>query len=245
MKSLVNTILLKLGYRIEKVIPIVKPSPPLFKASYSQCGEDILIEYLFNLRGISLPSYIDIGANHPIAINNTYKFYAKGCRGLNIEPNKELASEFFKERPEDNTLSIGISSSEGYFSFYLFKDHTLNTFDKDDAANYIKAGHEFIKEEKTETSTIFNVLKKYHNDVFPDLLSIDVEGLDFEIIKSIEFERSYPKVMCVETAEYSPIGAGKKRTELMNYIIDKGYSLYADTNLNSIFVKNEFWLMNS
>jgi hypothetical protein len=40
------------------------------KISYSQCGEDILINYIFSLRGIVKPSYIDIGANHPFFINN-------------------------------------------------------------------------------------------------------------------------------------------------------------------------------
>src|ERR1035437_2327334 len=65
--------------------------------SYSQCGEDILVGYLFSLRGIKSPSYIDIGANHPWFINNTAFFYKKGCRGINIEPNQDLIPIFNKE----------------------------------------------------------------------------------------------------------------------------------------------------
>src|SRR5689334_18987985 len=62
--------------------------------SYSQCGEDIIIDHVFRLRGIPSPSYIDIGANHPYFINNTAMFYERGCRGINIEANPQLLSAF-------------------------------------------------------------------------------------------------------------------------------------------------------
>ena len=65
----------------------------------------------------------------------------------------------------------------------------------------------------------------------------------FDIIKSIDFEKSYPKVICVEAAEYSPIGAGARRSDLINFLVSKGYYEYANTNLNAIMVKNEFWFI--
>jgi hypothetical protein len=57
------------------------------KKSFSQSGEDLIIDFIFNALGISRPSYIDIGAHHPYYLNNTAIFYLRGARGINIEPD--------------------------------------------------------------------------------------------------------------------------------------------------------------
>jgi hypothetical protein len=54
------------------------------KVSYSQCGEDILIDFVFKQLKIENPSYLDIGAHHPFHLNNTYYFYKNGSSGVNI-----------------------------------------------------------------------------------------------------------------------------------------------------------------
>jgi hypothetical protein len=48
-------------------------------------------------------------------------------------------------------------------------------------------------------------------------------------------------VIAVEATEYSPVGSGRKRQDLMDRISSLGYLLYADTNLNSVFVRRDFW----
>jgi hypothetical protein len=85
------------------------------------------------------------------------------------------------------------------------------------------------------------VIKEYCGGVFPDLLSLDVEGLDYEVMTSINLKKHAPKVICVETISYSDSGNGVKATKLINYIKKQGYYLYADTNINSIFVKESLW----
>ncbi|MFM6249337.1 MAG: hypothetical protein ACKPEQ_09345, partial [Dolichospermum sp.] len=55
--------------------------------SYSQCGEDLIINFIFNNLGIINPSYLDIGAHHPTYLSNTYSFYRKGCQGVCVEPD--------------------------------------------------------------------------------------------------------------------------------------------------------------
>ena len=64
-----------------------------------------------------------------------------------------------------------------------------------------------------------------------------------QIIKSIDFKKYWPKIICVEAAEYSPIGAGERRNDLIDLIKNKGYYEYANTNLNAIMVKDEFWFI--
>jgi len=213
------------------------------KSSYSQCGEDLIVQYIFQLRGITKPSYLDIGANHPFFISNTAMFYEKGCKGITIEANPYLAVAFEEQRPNDINLNIGISDKEGELDFYIMEDDTLSTFSRKEVDFMISNGKSLAETKKVKLTTIQKIIEKYCNGVFPDFMSIDVEGLDFEILKSISFEKSCPKIICVEAAEYSPIGAGARRNELIDFLISKGYYEYANTNLNAILVKNDFWFI--
>jgi len=80
--------------------------------SYSQCGEDLLIRFLFDLLRVSRPSYIDLGAHHPSYLSNTKKLYSEGCRGINIEANPALIASFHRHRSKDLNLNIGIVAEE-------------------------------------------------------------------------------------------------------------------------------------
>lgn len=235
MKRFINNLMRKVGYRLSKA------RSPHAKESYSQCGEDLIVQYVFILKGIRHPSYLDIGANDPFFLNNTTIFYNRGCRGINIDANPQLIEKFKVHRPGDQNLNMGIGPREDELDFYIFKDHTLSTFSKEEA-DKVTTKENFVEQViKVKLTTIDKILATYFNGKFPDFLSLDVEGLDFEILKSLDFEKYWPKVICVEAAEYSPRGDGARKNDLINFIISKGYIEYANTNLNAILVKEEFW----
>lgn len=214
-----------------------------YKKSYAQCGEDLIVQYIFSLRGIHNPSYIDIGANDPFFLSNTALFYEIGCRGINIEANPKLIAKFNILRPNDVNLNIGIDKHEGELDFYIMQDNTLSSFSKEECGNMVSQGKLFSEIIKIKLTTIESVLEKYFNNKFPDFMSIDVEGMDLEILQSINYEKSSPKIICVEAAEYSPIGAGARRIKLINFLVSKDYYEYANTNLNAIMVRNDFWFI--
>jgi FkbM family methyltransferase len=214
-----------------------------YNISYSQCGEDILVRYIFILRGISKPSYIDIGANDPFFLSNTALLYAYGSRGINIEANPTLHKKFQKKRPGDINLNVGIGEKEDELDFFIMTDNTLSTFSKTEADSMQLHGKSLKEVQSIKLITVTSVIEKYCNNIFPDFLSIDVEGLDFQILQSINFEVTKPKVICVEAAEYSPIGAGERRSELIEFLRSKGYYEYANTNLNAIMVDKNFWFI--
>lgn len=212
------------------------------KISYSQSGEDLIVKFIFDCLRIYNPTYIDIGAHHPYFINNTALFYKNGCRGINIEPDPILFKEFLKYRKEDKNLNIGISNSNGELDFYIISSPTLNTFSKDEATRYSHEGNFSINRiEKIKVKTLNKVLTEYSNGIFPQFLSIDAEGVDEIIIKAIDFENNYPIVICIETISFSTNGNGVKNIKLIEYIENKGYMLYADTNINTIFVRTKLW----
>ena len=212
------------------------------KRSFSQSGEDIIMKYIFDALGIHKPSFIDIGAHHPHYLNNTFLFYLNGSRGINIEPDFKLFEQFPIFRKDDINLNFGIGVKTEVLDFYLISAPALNTFSKEEAERIVNETNNKIKEiKKIQIKTIKDVVETYCNNIFPDILSIDVEGMDELIIKSISFEKNTPKVICIESIAFSENGRGEKQTNLIEYIKSKGYLLYADTNINTLFVLKEIW----
>ena len=120
-------------------------------------------------------------------------------------------------------------------------EKALNTFSKQEAENCIKEGLEIIDTKNVNILTIDEIINNHNNGVFPDFLSLDAEGFDFQILKSIDYKKYYPKVICAETISFSKSGKGVKNYELINFLESKGYLLYADTHINSIFVEQNVW----
>ncbi|MBL0133475.1 MAG: FkbM family methyltransferase [Chitinophagaceae bacterium] len=69
----------------------------------------------------------------------------------------------------------------------------------------------------------------------PDFLSIDIEGLDLSILKSLDFQSYRPKVIYVECVEFSTDHRGGKNKELVDFLLTKGYFIFGDTYINTIF----------
>ena len=101
----------------------------LSKTSFSWEGEDVLAIKLFSDRiGQTCGCFVDIGAHHPLALSNTYAFYKRGWRGVNIEATPGSMEPFRKYRPEDINLEIGVGPCKERLQFTIFSDPALNGF---------------------------------------------------------------------------------------------------------------------
>lgn len=210
--------------------------------SYAQAGEDRVLKFLFLSMGIKNISYLEIGTNNPIDINNTYLFYLSDSRGVCVEPNPTLIPKIKKIRPEDICLNVGVSpdNKEGELDFYIFDQNDsekgLSTFSKKEAEHVQNTTHIKIGEvKKIPVTPISAVLSKYFPDKAPDLISIDVEGLDLEILQTIDFTVCRPIAICVETVNFTVDHKKTKNTAIINFMEKQGYFVYADTGINSIF----------
>jgi FkbM family methyltransferase len=215
--------------------------------SFAQAGEDKVVEFLFNSMGISRISYLEIGTNNPIHYNNTYLFYLKGSRGICVEANPTLVAAIKKHRPEDVCLNVGIGKeTNSALEFYIFddvdKDKGLSTFSKEEVNHIETTTHiKVAKVEKIPVITINEVLQNYFTTKAPDYISIDVEGLDLDILQTVDFSLYRPIAVCVETVNFTMNHKKVKRTDIIDFMLSKGYFVYADTGINSIFVdKNHF-----
>jgi FkbM family methyltransferase len=215
----------------------------VFKKSFSQYGEDLIVDGIFQMRGIFKPTFIDIGANDPFKLNNTAIFYQRHSRGINLDANPHLIQAFQRWRPEDKNLNYGIGKGSGELDFYIMEDNTFSTFSADEKDRMLGCGHKLAAVTRVEVRSLNWILQQHSSGIFPDFLSLDVEGMDMEILESMDWSASVPKVVCVEAAEYSPNGTGRRRSDLIEFVESKGYFEYANTNLNAVFVRKDFWFV--
>jgi len=216
--------------------------PSLGKISYAQCGEDLIIDFIFSTLNISKPSYLDIGAHHPIYLNNTFLFYQKGSTGVCVEPDPALFSQIKKKRSRDICLNVGIGvTKESKANFYIMTSKTLNTFSKKEAERYQSYGSQKIKRVIQIPLVPINEIISQHFTTFPNFISLDTEGLELEILKTFDFSKFRPEVFCIETLTYTEDKSEQKITEIIDFMISKEYFNYADTYINTIFLDKNSW----
>src|SRR5690606_15965677 len=106
--------------------------------------------------------YVDVGAHHPTHYSNTYLFYKRGWRGINIDAMPGSMEPFRKLRPHDINLEIPISSKTEILPFYIFNRPTLNTFSRAEADRKNGWGNfKLIKTIEMEAFPLSEILDKY------------------------------------------------------------------------------------
>ncbi|MDZ4168039.1 MAG: FkbM family methyltransferase [Coriobacteriia bacterium] len=194
--------------------------------SFSQFGEDLVIDAILGSPRDGV--YVDVGANDPSELSNTQRFYRRGWRGVNIEPNTALCDELKRQRPEDVNLNIGIASKVGTLTFYLMEPATLSTFDpgavKDNLAH---PGARLAEEVSVAVEPLSDVLDEHVGERAIDFLSVDTEGLDLAVLKSNDWVRHRPRLVLVEVAWSG--------SEIVEYLGAQNYPLVWSNGVNGIF----------
>jgi FkbM family methyltransferase len=213
---------------------------PWHLESCSQQGEDLIVESIFNYLEIQPSKYLDIGAADPVRWNNTYRFYRRGCRGVLVEPNRALAAKLRAVRPGDIVLEVGIGTTDrGSADYYLIggpQGEMLNTFSREDAELAVanSKGRNWIESVAQMPLVHINrVLDEHFRAAAPDFLSIDIEGLDHDVLASLDWGRWRPKVVCAETLIVGTRRVDARTIELMQ---SRGYPARSSTWANTIFV---------
>jgi FkbM family methyltransferase len=213
-----------------------------FKLSFSQSGEDVIAAFIFEPLGIKRPTYLDIGAHHPSYLSNTYHFYRKGSSGVCVEPNPALAPAFQQKRPRDKCLTVGVSTgTETRAPFYIMTADTLSTFSQEDAQRLAATTTQRIEQVIELPLLSINQIIAEHFTTPPNFVSIDVEGTNFQVIRSLDFQRFHPEVFCIETLTYNEDKSERKLHEIIELMQSHGYMTYADTYVNTIFVDQRAW----
>ena len=231
---------------IKKIIPVkyykflIKTKSIFFDIyaikSYSQEGEDIILRRILGEKK-TVGFYIDVGAHHPKRFSNTYHFYKKGWQGINIDAMPGCVKMFRKIRPRDINLEFAISDKRQTLIYYCFNDPALNSFSKTlSIERNKKEEYKIIDEIKIETLTLVEVLDAYlPSDTTIDLLSVEVEGLDFQVLTSNDWSKYRPNIVLVEDLYFS--FDNPDNSKIYKFLTEKDYHLIAKT-INTMFYRN-------
>jgi FkbM family methyltransferase len=187
---------------------------------YGQEGEDVLLKRF--LGGVKTGFFVDVGAHHPIRFSNTYSFYLQGWRGINIDASPGSMDLFNTIRPLDINIECAVSSTPSTLDFHVFKEAALNTFDLNLANSYIREGWELQNKVKVNTRKLKDILD---DSIIPGteitLLSIDVEGMEMEVLQSNDWEKYGAKWIIIEALDV-PLDQ-LSRNSAVSFLIERGY----------------------
>ena len=238
LKELLKTILPKRAK--EKIINIKNHYFDGYSLkSYSQEGEDMILKRLFEKQEKGF--YVDVGAHHPKRFSNTYYFYKKGWNGINIDAMPNSMKLFNKIRPRDINIEKPISDEKQILTYYAFNEPALNGFSKELSDSRVKEENNYhiIFEKDIETSTLEEVLDiNLPRNQEIDFLSIDVEGLDFMVLKSNDFEKYKPKVILIEILGSSLSDIDNNEISIL--LKKFNYLIYAKAVNTVIFIEKDF-----
>ena len=218
------------------------------KQTYSQMGEDAILYFLFQceLQKDHL-TWMDIGAYDPFTYSNTYllsQTYKDRCDGVLVEANPLLAQNIKKHRQGEQVINVGIvpkKAGTDVMPFFVMQPDTLSTFSKEEAEKLSGEGYQIKEVIDIPVQTIDELFM----NCFPgkssiDLLSIDIEGLDREVVRSISFHTWKPYVICMETKKHEKREKSDDYDELKTFLEGQGYMVFADTFMNTIFIDRDY-----
>jgi FkbM family methyltransferase len=223
-------------------MPSLRAALKVSARSYSQAGEDILVSHLFVELGLRRPSYLDIGAHHPTWLSNTFFFYRRRSRGVLVDPDPSVARRLKLRRPRDTFVNAAVAGEDGERTMYMFRGGTfalahMNTLSPESADEFRREGWKPVGTMTVPVLSPTTLMERHCAGKAPDLVSLDIEGVDLEVLRAWDFGRFRPRALIVETLTFSDDGSRSiKRPEISAVMEEAGYVVYGDTHLNTVFV---------
>ena len=192
---------------------------------YSQDNQDKYLETNI-FKGYKNGFYVDVGAHDGITINNTLYFEKNNnwC-GINIEPIKEVFDKLIINRPNNINLNCAVCNNDGETDFLCNTGHTemiSGIKDNFDIRHLNRLQSENIQHGSTtevikvKTKRLETILHE-NNVSHINYLSIDVEGAEIEVIKSINFDKVFIDVIGFEN-NYNDVSV-----PIVEYLHNKGF----------------------
>jgi FkbM family methyltransferase len=174
--------------------------------------------------------FVELGANDGLLSSNTFYFekYRK-WRGVLIEPAPNLYLECRKNRSEENTIVCAACVSSDYkddlvkIVYSNSMSVTLNVeTDLGDNLAHAELGRQFLRPWETvftfgaSARTLSSILAEAGAPDVVDFLSLDVEGVELEVLKGVDHKAFRFRYMLVECRDIE---------RLRSYLEPLGYRL--------------------
>jgi FkbM family methyltransferase len=205
---------------------------------YGQLGEDLILEGILKShfarhgRPPSSIRYLEVGANHPIQTSNTYLFHQKwGGSGVLVEANPRLIGALEKVRSRDRVVHRAVvpAGFPAEVELAIAANSELSSVDAGHIASFGAIGR-VDGTARVPTVTLDELLQSEFADGL-DLLSIDIEGLDLQVLRGARLPVR-PSFVVTEPSRHYQRDAERQFAEVMQA---KGYVEVARTDYNLIY----------
>jgi FkbM family methyltransferase len=207
------------------------------RKSFSQADEDLKVEELIG----QVNWFVDIGAHDGISGSNTLYFALLGARGLCFEPVRETYTKlhwFYALNPHVRTMRCGISDHNREATM-MAADFLSCVPETEDAAHTaISVVHESM-EERVKLLRFEDAIQGLNLPTQCDLLSIDVEGHELNVLRSIDFAQHTFRAVVIESHIIDAQGNWKWRhrdlEEIESLLSEYNYRIVHRTCINTIY----------
>ena len=205
---------------------------------YSQFSEsDMLARYFQDGKGF----YLDIGSGDPIRGSNTYFLYKQGWTGILIDPISRNIRASKILRKKDRIIKGLVGTENRSYLFFEMYPSEYSTTNNEIVKDLIDKGRaKLVKKLQLNTFSV-SELKLNINLDQPSLLNVDCEGLDLEVLKTIDLKTIKFRVICVEDFDFNPVS---KSSAINQYLSENGYEIVDRAGPSSIYVKSS-WLQGN
>ena len=191
---------------------------------FGQFGEDAMLSNLFRKKERGF--YVEVGAFEPLLFSNSYWFYARGWRGICIEPNPELFVRFRDRRPRDTVLNLAVSHAAGEADFLC--SAAFSGIHDESYTGPEHSGKEHLI--KVKTLPLREILRAHvPSGINIDFMSVDCEGHDLSVLDSNDWSLFRPAFVLVEDHSGNPESPIVKR--MRNW----GYAFLCHMGLTTFF----------
>ena len=211
------------------------------RLAYSHWGVDLIITKILKYKKKGV--YIDVGCYHPIEISNTALLYNKGWNGINIDISAYSIRLFNFLKPDDINLNLAVSNlNDKVDIFYQKKLSKISTINKK-LSQKIFQGKIITKKITCKKLTKIIDESIYKNREI-HFLNIDAESHDLQVLKSLDFNRYSPKIICIEIF---PEGGDFKNfkiheSKVYKFLLKRNYKLNWSGFFSHIFKLNTYRL---
>ena len=208
--------------------------------AYSQNDEEDLIRIFFRKDDQTKLAFLDCGSNDGITLSNTYACAERGWKGVLVEPSATAfgkMEELYKDNNDVVLCNFAVSDKVGTATFWESGEHLgkgdtslLSSLKKEEMARWTTSGETFV--ETTVLTRTFKDVVEYAKRVTDkfDLISIDVEGLDFEILTQIDLNEVKCRMLVIEWN-------GQNESKFTTYCEKFGFRLLTKNGINLIYTK--------
>jgi FkbM family methyltransferase len=202
---------------------------------YGQVKQDQFInEFIF--KGKKTGFFVEIGANNGITFSNSYFFEKLGWNGICIEPAPDTFRELVKNR-KCTCLQLAVSITEGQLDFCVVEGSSvlnglIDNYDSKQVER-IKRESESTKIIKVATRTAESIFDE-HNVKHIDFCSIDTEGAELDVLKSINFNKITIDCFVIEN--------NHSNNEIADFMNNIGYKKVATISGDEFYIhsKNKY-----